>query len=176
MKKDLDLREIITNQVIEGLEKAGSWKQLWNKTKNYYNPITKKHYSFMNSILLLVQMAGREKDNDNKTFMTFKEIQKISAKVNKGAKAYDIYLYLPCYYNKLTKQYLTYKEYMLLSDLEKKKVLLESINNSLLKEKNVDRNLLSLLNDTFHEHHVSLWKKFKTSIKKLIPTKRIYTY
>lgn len=122
-KKETNLKDIkktITEQIIQGLESAGSWRKLWECCKEFYNPYTIREYSFLNSTSIFGQMNSRQKQNDEKTFMTFYEIKNIGAQLVKGAKSYNVYYYMPCYKDVETNEFISQKKYESIIEKDKK--------------------------------------------------------
>jgi len=64
--------------LIEKIEKAGKWEKTFISL-NAYNPITKKHYKGVNTLLL-----------ENGNYATFNQIKKAGGSIKKGSKSSQI--------------------------------------------------------------------------------------
>ena len=80
----MDVYEIITNKVIENLEKGViPWKKPWIGTKGAYNRITGKPYSMLNQMVL--EHSGE--------YLTFNQINALGGKVKKGGKSEVVFFF-----------------------------------------------------------------------------------
>lgn len=84
----LDIRQEVTNTVIEMLESGGveGWRQTWKTTNKglHRNPLSGSVYTGINPILLMI--SAWRNNYDMPLWMTFKQAVNAGAKVRKGSK------------------------------------------------------------------------------------------
>lgn len=89
--------EIITNKILDAM-KTGScpWHKPWKSTSglDYTSFSTGKPYSFLNSMLLMVQ------GKDPGEFLTFKQCKQLGGKIKKGAQSAMV-----CFFSQVEKKY-----------------------------------------------------------------------
>lgn len=87
-KKRFDIREEVTNTVIEMLETGGieGWRKTWQTTNKgmHRNPVTDAVYSGINPILLMI--SAWRNNYDAPLWMTFRQAVSVGAKVRQGSK------------------------------------------------------------------------------------------
>lgn len=87
-----DIRETITNQVIEAIESGMTgkgWSKPWNLIGMATNAKTKKAYRGLNSLVLSFQ------DFESQYYATFKQWSDLGGKIKKGSKSIMITIYKP---------------------------------------------------------------------------------
>lgn len=81
MTHKINLYEVVTNKIIEQLEKGViPWHKPWTGGNGTINYVTRRPYSFLNSMLL-------GKDGE---YLTFKQIKDLGGSVKKGAKSHMV--------------------------------------------------------------------------------------
>ena len=81
MTHKTNLYEVVTNKIIDQLEKGVvPWRKPWTGGNGTINYVTRKPYSFLNSMLL-------GKDGE---YLTFKQIKDLGGSVKKGAKSHMV--------------------------------------------------------------------------------------
>jgi antirestriction protein ArdC len=81
-----DMYQIVTNRIIEQLEKGVMpWQKTWNGYGLAKNYVTGKAYKGIN--MLMMNFLTR---HEKPYFLTFKQAQDLGGKVKKGAKAYEV--------------------------------------------------------------------------------------
>jgi antirestriction protein ArdC len=84
-----DVFQIVTNLIIEKLEQGFvPWRQPWSKLGPPRNFVTKRAYRGIN--LLLLNSLGYVRNE----FLTFKQVQDLGGRVNKGARAHLVVLWI----------------------------------------------------------------------------------
>lgn len=98
-----EIYKMISDKVIEGLQKSGDWIKSWNsgnKKEGYiiaYNFITKKAYKSMNQVILGAHPLFGFEPLKNPYYLTFKQINKLGGKIKKGAMASKAIYYTVLY-------------------------------------------------------------------------------
>jgi len=98
--KTNEMYQQVTDQIIQLIkEHQLNWNKPWIRKSNdglfAYNANSKKPYRGINQLLLAI--AAQEYDYERNAWMTFKQLQSIGAKLNKGSKGQGIYFYKSMY-------------------------------------------------------------------------------
>lgn len=95
--KTFDIATIVTNQIIEALEKGTiPWKKPW-KTLTPMNLITKHEYQGINLLLLSLS------DQSSPYYLTFKQLQYLGGSLKQGTKGYRVIYWKVIEYKRKTK-------------------------------------------------------------------------
>lgn len=84
-----DVYEIVTNAIVEKLERGViPWRQPWRGAGMPRNYVTKRPYRGLNLLLLGTL------DYPSRDFLTFRQVQELGGRVNRGEKAHLVILWL----------------------------------------------------------------------------------
>ena len=86
----MKVNEIITNQIVENLEKSGKWIKSWQSLTNI-NADSKKQYRGINTLLLA--MAREKHGFKSNYWLTYKQAEKLKGNIKKGSKGTIIIFY-----------------------------------------------------------------------------------
>lgn len=89
----MNVYEIVTNKIIDCLNKGViPWQKSWN-SKPYSNYCTKNEYRGINQLLLFSQAVLNDKNFKSPYYLTWNQIKKLKGSVNKNEKASIIIFY-----------------------------------------------------------------------------------
>ena len=92
-----DVYQIITDEVIKGLEDKGlNWFKCWKETGLAINHTTGRAYTRLNQLMLTYYISALE--YKSREFITFKKAKELGGQVIKGAKSHIVVYWLISYY------------------------------------------------------------------------------
>jgi antirestriction protein ArdC len=86
----MKVNEIITDQIIENLEKSGKWVKNWQSFNNL-NIISNKEYRGINTLLLA--MSREENAYKSNYWLTYKQAEQLKGNIKKGSKSTLVIFY-----------------------------------------------------------------------------------